>query len=172
MIAELSAAMTAIKETAGLVKVIHNAKTDTEVKAATIELQNKLITLQAECFNLGDAIRHRDEEAAHFKAKIAKFEDFKSDSKGYVLHRTEGETLVYSKQVVVDDLEMMVHACPHCYQQKKISMLQPGIEKSVKGGYWVYFCPCCNSQFKMDKTPAANATQVRTQRFTSGGRIW
>ncbi|MBS8535755.1 hypothetical protein KER10_25150 [Escherichia coli] len=40
MIAELSAAMAAIKETAGLAKVINDAKTDAEVKAATIELQN------------------------------------------------------------------------------------------------------------------------------------
>lgn len=82
MIAELSAAMTAIKETAGLVKVINDAKTDAEVKAATIDLQNKLITLQAECFSLGDAIRLRDEEVMHLKAKIAEFEDFKRQTEG------------------------------------------------------------------------------------------
>lgn len=156
MIAELSAAMTAIKETAGLAKIINDAKTDAEVKAATIELQNKLITLQAECFTLGDVIRLREEEALHLKTKIAEFENFKSESEGYVLHRTEGGTLVYTKQIAVDNAaELVVNACPHCYQQKKISMLQPGIEKSVKGSYWVHFCPSCNSEFKMDKTPAA-----------------
>ncbi len=87
--------MTAIKETAGLAKVINNAKTDAEVKAATIELQNKLITLQAECFTLGDLIRLRDEEAVRLKAKIEEFENFKSESEGYALHQTEGGTLVY-----------------------------------------------------------------------------
>ncbi|HHA1285324.1 TPA: hypothetical protein ACOEFM_002030 [Enterobacter roggenkampii] len=170
MIAELAAAMSAIKETAGLVKVINEAKTDAEVKAATIDLQNKLITLQAECFALGDVIRLRDEDAAHLKAKIAEFEDFKSEAEGYVLHRTEGGTLVYSKQVAVDNAELVVNACPQCYQQKKISMLQPGIEKSVKGSYWVHFCPSCNSEFKMDKTPAANKSHAAKQNIGLTGR--
>lgn len=171
VIAELSAAMTAIKETAGLVKVINDAKTDAEVKAATIDLQNKLITLQAECFSLGDAIRLRDEEVVHLKAEIAEFENFKTQAEGYGLHKTEGGTLVYSKQVIVDDTELMVHACPHCFQQKKISMLQPGTEKSVKGSYWVHFCPSCNSEFKMDKTPAANAAKDRVRNLP-GRSAW
>lgn len=98
MIAELSAAMTAIKETAGLAKVINDAKTDAEVKAATIELQNKLITLQAECFSLGDAIRSRDEKVMLLKAKIAEFEDFKSQTEGYVLNKFDSGSLVYSKK--------------------------------------------------------------------------
>jgi len=56
VIAELSAAMAALKETAGLVKVISSAKTDAEIKAATFELQSKLITLQSDCFTLGDVV--------------------------------------------------------------------------------------------------------------------
>ncbi|MGL5726827.1 MAG: hypothetical protein ACRCYD_03110, partial [Plesiomonas sp.] len=44
MITELSAAMTAIKETVSLAKVISGAKTDSEVMAAVIELQSKLLT--------------------------------------------------------------------------------------------------------------------------------
>ncbi len=97
MIAELSVAMAAIKETAGLAKVINDAKTDAEVKAATIELQNKLITLQAECFSLGDAIRLRDEEVMHLKAKIAEFEDFCAKVEGYVLEQLDSGAFVYSK---------------------------------------------------------------------------
>ena len=158
MIAELSTAMAAIKETAGLIKVINDAKTDAEVKAATIELQNKLITLQAECFSLGDVIRLRDEETAHLKAKIAKYEDFKTESAGFELHKTEAGSLVYSKQYDVNQTQMTVNACPSCYQQQKISMLQPGVDKVVKGNYWIHFCPSCKAEYKMDKTPVAKQT--------------
>lgn len=172
MIAELSAAMTAIKETAGLAKVINDAKTDAEVKAATIELQNKLITLQAECFALGDVIRNRDEEAMLLKAKIAEYEDFKAESAGYELHQTEGLTLVYSKLVAIDGTDMFVHACPHCYQQRKLSLLQPGVDKSSKGSYWVHYCPSCKSEYKMDKTPAANASIDRLSTRSSGYSRW
>jgi len=111
VIAELSAAMAAIKETAGLAKVINDAKTDAEVKAATIELQSKLITLQAECFSLGDAIRLRDEEVVHLKAKIAEFESFKSQTEGYELDRLDSGAFVYSKKVLVNERPESVYLC-------------------------------------------------------------
>ncbi|NHE81903.1 hypothetical protein G9400_20055 [Klebsiella michiganensis] len=168
MLAELSAAMTAIKETATLAKAINDAKTDAEIKAATIELQNQLITLQAECFSLGDVIRLRDEEAMHLKAKIAEFENFTAQSEGYALHKMEGGTLVYSKKTVVGDMELMVHACPHCFHQKKISILQPGTEKSVKGAYWIHFCPSCKSDFTMDQTPASKKPRDMPRRLPGG----
>lgn len=153
MIAELSAAMTAIKETAGLVKVINDAKTDAEVKAATIELQSKLISLQAECFTLGDVIRLRDEEAALLKAKIAEFEDFKSQTEGYVLNRLDSGTLVYSKKQIVGDAEVTVHLCPQCYAKRQMSMLQPTGDTAYDAHTNKYLhqsrCYCCDSLFSM-----------------------
>lgn len=174
VIAELSAAMAAIKETAGLAKVINDAKTDAEAKAATIELQNKLITLQAECFSLGDAIRFRDEEIMHLKAKIAEFENFATESESYALNQTEAGSLVYSKQVVVNDTQITVNVCPGCYHQKKISILQPAVEKAAKGSYFIHFCPSCNSEFKMNKVPKSEPAPRRTDvnRWLSGGGGW
>ncbi|WP_049294062.1 hypothetical protein [Franconibacter helveticus] len=168
MIAELSAAMAAIKETAGLAKVINDAKTDAEVKAATIELQSKLLTLQAECFSLGDAIRLRDEEVTLLKEKIAEYEDFKIESEGYELYKTEAGSLIYSKQLVVNGTQMTVNACPSCYQKRKISMLQPGVDKASKGFCFVHFCPSCNAEFKMDKVP----TQKSSVRRIKGPGPW
>lgn len=98
-------------------------------------------------------IRLRD-EVVHLKTKIAELENFKSESAGYVLHQMEGGIFVYSKQVAVDNEELVVNACPHCYQQKKISMLQPE-KRGFKGASWVHFCSSCNSEFTMDKTLAA-----------------
>ncbi|MGN8235855.1 hypothetical protein [Enterobacter soli] len=164
MIAELSAAMAAIKETAGLAKVINDAKTDAEVKAATIELQSKLITLQAECFSLGDAIRLRDEEVVHLKAKIAEFEDFKTQTEGYVLNQLESGSLVYTKNLVVGDAEVAVHLCPNCHSKRKISILQPtgDVSYQVETGRYFhqYRCHACESSLLMNRAqyndPAAN----------------
>ncbi|MDM2760624.1 MULTISPECIES: hypothetical protein [Citrobacter] len=152
MIAELSAAMAAIKETAGLAKVINDAKTDAEVKAATIELQSKLITLQAECFSLGDAIRLRDEEAVLLKAKIAEYEDFKSQTEGYVLSKLDSGSLVYSKKQIVGDTEIIVHLCPHCFATKKISILQP-LQVSMYASFNQSRCPSCKNVFDTDSAP-------------------
>ncbi len=156
MIAELSAAMTAIEETAGLVKVINDAKTDAEVKAATIDLQNKLITLQAECFSLGDAIRLRDEEVMHLKAKIAEFEDFKRQTEGYLLNKLDSGSLVYSKNQIVGDTEITVHLCPNCFSKKVISILQPA-DCSWYESYAHAMCPSCKTDLKMDANPDAQS---------------
>lgn len=172
MIAEFAAAMTALKETVGLVRVINEAKTDAEIKDATFELQSKLLALQSDCFSLGDAIRLRDEEVAYLKGVIEEFDNFKSESEGYELHRTEGNTLVYSRRVTVGGSEVLIYACPYCYQQRKMSLLQPGVDKGVKGSYWVHYCPSCKSEYKMDKTPAANAAIERTNTRSSGYSRW
>ncbi|WP_370548333.1 hypothetical protein [Edwardsiella tarda] len=153
MIAELSAAMTAIKETAGLAKVINDAKTDAEVKAATIELQSKLITLQAECFSLGDAVRFREEEIMHLKAKIAEFEDFKRQTEGYVLNQLDSGSLVYSKKQTVGDTEITVHLCPNCFAKNVVSILQTTGEATydvhTNSYYFQNRCHNCDTLFSM-----------------------
>lgn len=148
--------MAAIKETAGLAKVINDAKTDAEVKAATIELQSKLITLQAECFSLGDAIRFRDEEVMHLKAKIAEFEDFRMQTEGYVLNQLESGSFVYTKNQTVGQTEVEVHLCPNCHSKRVISILQPTGEVSYQaesGNYFhQYRCHACESLLLMNKS--------------------
>lgn len=154
MIAELSAAMAALKETAGLVKVIGAAKTDAEIKAATFELQSKLITLQSDCFTLGDAVRSRDEEVVLLKAKIAEFEDFKAQTEGYVLNQLESGTLVYTMNQTVGDREVAVHLCPNCYSKRRISMLQPTGDTAYDAHTGKYLhqsrCHSCTSLFSMN----------------------
>ncbi|HHH7213773.1 TPA: hypothetical protein ACP69G_003519 [Escherichia coli] len=152
MIAELSAAMAAIKETAGLAKVINDAKTDAEVKAATIELQNKLITLQAECFSPGDAIRLRNEEIMLLKAKIAEFENFQIQTEGYVLNQLESGAFVYSKEETVNGGTVTMHLCPKCFGQKTVSILQP-FPVSEDAPFHESKCLHCENKFLMNKNP-------------------
>ncbi|EPN8384268.1 hypothetical protein ACT3Y7_004576, partial [Escherichia coli] len=49
VIAELTAAMTAIRETAQIAKLMNEAKTQAEVNAAIGELNSKLASIQREC---------------------------------------------------------------------------------------------------------------------------
>lgn len=164
MIAELSAAMAALKETAGLVKVIGAAKTEAEIKAATFELQSKLITLQSDCFTLGDAVRSRDEEVVLLKAKIAEFEDFKAQTEGYVLNQLESGALVYTMNQTVGDKEVAVHLCPNCHSKRVISILQPtgDVSYQAESGHYFYQyrCHACESLLPMNRStyrgPGAN----------------
>ncbi|HFO3969789.1 TPA: hypothetical protein ACHKS2_002758 [Escherichia coli] len=163
VIAELSAAMAAIKETAGLAKVINDAKTDAEVKAATIELQNKLITLQAECFSLGETISLKEEEIVRLKEKIAEYEHFERESVGCELQQTEAGSFVYSKQLPVNDKQLMVNVCTRCFHERKISILQPAVEKSARNGFFIHYCPSCRSEFKINKVPESKREPLHTR---------
>jgi hypothetical protein len=166
VIAELSAAMAALKETAGLVKVISSAKTDAEIKAATFELQSKLIALQSDCFALGDAVRSRDEQVMLLKAKIAEFEDFKALTEGYVLNQLDFGSFVYSKKETVGEAEVEVHLCPQCFSKRQVSILQPTGEASFNSHtekwYFQSLCHCCNSLYSMNRSDYKPVAMVYT----------
>lgn len=147
MIAEFTAAMSAIKETASLAKVISDAKTEAEVNAAVSDMVSKLTSVQRECMSLIELARSYQEETVSLKAKIADFEDFQVQSEGYMLDQLPAGTLVYSKKQVMYAGQVIVHACPKCFLEKKISMLQPGPSANY---HYQIFCPSCNTTFRRE----------------------
>lgn len=148
--------MAAIKETAGLVKVINEANTQAEVNAAMGELNSKLASIQRECVSLVELVGSYQEMNASLKTKIAEFENFKSDSEGYVLNQLESGAFVYSKKIVMNDTEVSVHACPNCLAKKAISILQPTGDVSYDAESKSYFsqakCHACNTLFLMNRS--------------------
>lgn len=152
MIAELSAALSAIKETTSLVKIINEAKTDTEVKSATCELNSKLIDLQIRCFSLGELLRSRDEEIVHLKAKITEFENFQAQTEGYVLNQLESGAFVYSKEEIVNGSSVTMHLCPLCYSRNIKSILQPFYVGS-SSRFHKSCCLHCGNKYLMNRNP-------------------
>ncbi|WP_439069975.1 hypothetical protein ACSJL3_001187 [Serratia nevei] len=147
---DISLGFTAIKETLGLLKTINDAKSDYEIRAATAEVQSKLLTLQSECFSLGDAIRSREEEIMHLKAEVAKFKDFERNTEGYVLNQLESGSLIRTKNEVVNGKEIPVHLCPNCFTRNIISILQP-IPVGERSFFHKSRCPSCEQKLFMDK---------------------
>ncbi|EES6318533.1 hypothetical protein EZQ59_004603, partial [Escherichia coli] len=123
MIAELTAAMTAIRETAQIAKLMNEAKTQAEVNAAIGELNSKLASIQHECVSLVELVSTYQEINASLKAKIAEFENFEAQTEGYILNQLESGTFVYSKEVTVNGGSIIMHLCPKCFGQKIVSIL-------------------------------------------------
>ncbi|EGO6536379.1 hypothetical protein IU312_004947, partial [Escherichia coli] len=111
MIAELTAAMTAIRETAQIAKLMNEAKTQAEVNAAIGELNSKLASIQHECVSLVELVSTYQEINASLKAKIAEFENFEAQTEGYILNQLESGTFVYSKEVTVNGGSIIMHLC-------------------------------------------------------------
>lgn len=150
MIAEFTAAMAAIKETASLAKVISDAKTEAEINAAVGDMVSKLTSVQRECMTLIELARSYQEETIALKTKIAEFENFKIQSEGYVLNQLDSGSFVYSKNHAVGDSKTIVHLCPHCFESKKISILQP-VPVDWTSDFNQSYCPRCKSEYRMDK---------------------
>ncbi|EKS6403299.1 hypothetical protein ACNQ05_02890 [Enterobacter cloacae complex sp.6701062] len=151
MIAEFSAAMAAIKETASLAKVISDAKTESEVNAAVSDLVSKLTSVQRECMSLIELARSYQEETVTLKAKIAEVEDFKTQTEGYVFDQLESGAFVYSNKQVINDAEVKVLLCPKCYAKRIVSILQPTGEpcynSHIKQYFYQSICHNCNVSY-------------------------
>ena len=150
MIAEFTAAMAAIKETASLAKVISDAKTEAEINAAVGDMVSKLTSVQRECMTLIELARSYQEETIALKAKIAEFEKFKSQSEGYVLNQLDSGSFVYSKKQTVGNAEVMMHLCPHCFGNYEISILQP-VMVDRRDTHLKRHCPSCKSEYWTDR---------------------
>lgn len=152
MIAELTAAMTAIRETAQIAKLMNEAKTQAEVNAAIGELNSKLASIQRECVSLVELVGSYQEINASLKAKIAEFENFEAQTEGYILNQLESGTFVYSKEVIVNGGSITMHLCPKCFGQKIVSILQP-FPVSEDEPFHKSRCLHCENKFLMNKNP-------------------
>ncbi|EKH3665456.1 hypothetical protein O7W98_RS24910 [Escherichia coli] len=152
MIAELTAAMTAIRETAQIAKLMNEAKTQAEVNAAIGELNSKFASIQHECVSLVELVSTYQEINASLKAKIAEFENFEAQTEGYILNQLESGTFVYSKEVTVNGGSIIMHLCPKCFGQKIVSILQPFPVREYEF-FHKSRCLYCENQFLMNKNP-------------------
>lgn len=157
VIAELSTALTAIKEAIGLSKLIKEAKTESQVIAATSDLNLKLCSLQEYCFTLSDMVRLREERILELEEKIAHIEDFKRQADGYVFEQLESGTFVYVRKQVMGDRETTVYLCAKCFSRHVISVLQPTGKYSYDDNSGIRYvqsqCLHCSATYMMNKSP-------------------
>ncbi|ELY6363042.1 hypothetical protein C5952_04965 [Cronobacter sakazakii] len=154
MIAEITAAMSAIKETASLAKIFTDAKTEAEVNAAVSALNSKLAAVLQKHLSLAELAFSIQEENAALKAKIVDFENFQTQTEGYFLNQLESGSLVYSRQLVLGDKKVTTYLCPQCYAKREVSILQPTgdvhFDVHTSKNFHQSICHNCKSLFPMN----------------------
>lgn len=150
MIAEISASLSVIKESLGLLKVISDAKTDTEIQNATNELREKLRSLQMENMALSNLIHSQLAEISSLKSELQKIKSFESEASEYQPYKFTSGTVVYSRAIETDKGAWSLYACPHCFAEQKISILQPSNGDHT---FNHVFCPSCKNDYRENKRP-------------------
>jgi hypothetical protein len=101
------------------------------------EFECQIEKFRNEIFRLQNDRQNLFEENVNLKQKIADSETWKSKSEKYALDKTTGGAVVY-----IYNCEPYHYACPHCFENKQIQILQ---DMRLSSGN--YNCPCCKEKF-------------------------
>lgn len=153
MISELTASLSAIKTSFELLKVISESKEASVIQNATYELNRQLVDLQLENIKLAQLISSQIEEINSLRTVISENDKLRGNLEGWERKQTDAGFFVYAlKQDTSDTGEEVPHACPNCYHQEKISILQP-FRYGENYKFYIYKCPSCDNVFSMHKNP-------------------
>lgn len=149
MLPEITASITAVRESLNLLKAINDAKTESEIRNATFELQRKLQDIQMDNLKLIDLVYSYKTQIDELTQRIDEKVSFESKVEGYSPCTLESGTFAYINDSVVNEGGEPHYLCANCYQQKIISILQPcGIESR----HFQSYCPHCNNKYLMERT--------------------
>ncbi|HDU8654781.1 TPA: hypothetical protein RG711_002311 [Morganella morganii subsp. morganii] len=143
-----------LKSAFGLVKEIQEMHVDYSVKEKTDELLSKLLDARGQQMNLQDLLISAKNRIIELDDLIKQKEDWAVEAAKYKLVKTEAGSFVYTAIEFADTDKNSPYFCPHCYSKKEISLLHPSPSEIAKGGYYLYQCHNCSSNFKMNKTPS------------------
>lgn len=152
MFAEVSSSLIAIKEALSLVKVISEAKSETEIQQATYSLRENLASMQIKNLELIEAISSQNERISELQKKLADCTKFETTSRRYSPYTLESGTFTYVNNDAKNPVIKPHYLCAHCYQKSVIEILCPtGNNKAINGHYHpLYSCPACKNIYVMD----------------------
>jgi hypothetical protein len=151
MITELTASLTAIKTSLELLGVIRDAKNETEIQKATYELSRQLTDLQLENLRLAQFLSEQNEQINLLKRHVYELDEQKRDFERYTEYKTASGQIVYATRDFLDKEDADMHyACPNCYHQRQISILQP-MHSSANDKFHINKCLLCGNKFQMSE---------------------
>lgn len=151
---DIMSGVAAAKQAFELLKVIKESHDQSIINKAAGELSEKITALQMLNAELSGLYQSEREVTVNLREEKAKIEMFAVKAENYDLHTTEGGSTVYRSKLTSDEVVKPHYLCAHCYSNKIISILQPGVQRTTAGGFFIHYCPQCKNEFKMTKTPS------------------
>lgn len=153
MITEITASLTAIKTSLGLLGAISDAKNESERQKATFELSRQLTDLQLENLRLAQFLSEQNEQINSLNRQLREFDEKKRELERYTEYKTASGQFVYAiRDTLNEESTGAPYACPNCYHQRKISILQP-LHTSEGDEFHINKCLLCGNKFRMNKNP-------------------
>jgi hypothetical protein len=148
MVAEVYAGLSAFKAAFDIAKGLKDIHDATLRNAAVIQLQEKILSAQAEQASLIQRISELEKEVAGLKS-------WNAEKKRYELKRYHPGALFYTLKEAEAHGEPIHHLCAKCYKNDKPSIIQPTGNTMAREPS--HFCPECKTQFIVHRTPINNS---------------
>jgi predicted RNA-binding Zn-ribbon protein involved in translation (DUF1610 family) len=159
-IASVAGSVEAIKALIGITKVAVESAVDQKIKAAIYEVQCGLYELQGEALDERAIRSELQDQISKLKRELEIIQDERAKLEAYELQPLEDGAFVYQSKSEAGH-KVAHHACPSCYQDGKIGILQC---RASMNGQTHWHCSKC--QFTLN---TGNARALRSIHAPVGG---
>lgn len=156
--------------------LISSIKASTEISKALLNLRDenlireKVGALNIQLFDAyGSALDARKAQAElldqvdALKETILKFEKWDAEKERYQLAEVAPGAFAYALKAGAEHGEPPHHICPACYEQRRKSILQGDLSKSIRGTSGVLKCLACGATIRVSFRPAPRTRGVDTR---------
>ena len=151
MFTEISASLSAIKSAFELAQIISDAKNQAEREKALYELRRQLTALQIENLQLAQLLSSQYEEIHSLKRELRDANEIKRNLESYTIYKTGSGQFIYAVREELNEENANFHyACPHCYHQRYIAILQP-LPVGEHDEFHRLKCLRCKSSFTLNR---------------------
>ncbi|HDC4533282.1 TPA: hypothetical protein O8T86_004017 [Enterobacter asburiae] len=167
MFAETTAALSAAKQAYDLLKIIQDGRDAALVSDAVSDLRQKITDLQMLNVELASLYHAEKELVMQLSEEKSKKEKFIQYANNYSIHKTEAGSTVYRFKDALNGSNEPHYICAHCYQNEKISILQPStkIARIFNHSYINAYCPSCSAEFVMHEVPSHEEMRTTVYEF-------
>ncbi len=138
MASEIAAGLGAFKAMFDLAKGLKDISDATARNAVAIELQEGILTAQAQQAALVERV-------GELEAKVARFETWDAQKQRYELTDLGGGTFAYALKKGVEPPEPEHRICPRCYENRQRSILQFQHQSAMRQDE--FRCPACENSY-------------------------
>jgi hypothetical protein len=145
----IAAVFSSLNTAKEIAKGMVNLHTATEIQAATIDLNGKIIDAQQQLFSVNQAQTAQAERIRELEGQIAAMKDWDAQKQRYKLAAPSSGGMVYALQKSMSDGEPPHYLCAACFKKGQPSILQGKEGRNTKAEGWLggcYQCPTCKSE--------------------------
>jgi hypothetical protein len=147
--AVISSGVAALNFAKDALQVALKIKVDNESREKISAALEQLGTAQDTLFQLREELFRLQTESAKLTEQLKAIDEWKARSQSYRLFEAPGGGMVYRSEP--SDASPRHYACPRCFEQRTIQILQVDTVRTSTGKF---FCPACKSPYQVNKETA------------------